>query len=297
MLISIEEKRLVADEVKEIKSVAKSSELKLRQLILQIAEKYDKSGLIPREEIGTRIRALLKDELDQDYTPSIDRIISYTLPTEYKKETSPTLDLTPESDLQEFLVTQIEIGELWRIVSYECLIKLKKQRLDEEQIGKDLDRKLSVSISDLVAKSKDLLSELILTKEHKLDIREKLSPWIKFRVQLLFLEKSLHEIAEIVGQSAKWQKDIVKGKNADKIQAFIAENSECPVCHWDMKDWFDKNFERYERGLPIIPPNSKELKEAVSRFRANVVASTLGITPQTVNKVVSYFFSTLNQQK
>lgn len=300
MLIPPEQKRLLLDEIKEIKTLKKDSGIRMRELILQCAKKLE-TVLEEKRFVSKTVKEILKQSMGDDYDSSIERTIEYTLPDTYKLQTAPKLDLHPATPLQEYLVLLDDLGSLFVSLAYKEFIKLKKLPVSEaksieSKIEDSINRKLSVSISQLITDVKDTIAKLERDSD-SIDERELIHEIHRVKIKLNNFELSLHEIGEILGQSAKWQKEIIKGKDSETTQKFLEEIERCPVCDFDMKDWFNRNAKRVLKGLKVSPPNSTEIEQGISRQIAQVISSSTSVSIDTVLKVMKSWAKTRNPDR
>ncbi|MBI5698531.1 MAG: hypothetical protein HZC29_08670, partial [Thaumarchaeota archaeon] len=300
MLIPQEQKRLLVDEIKEIKTIKKGSELRMRELILQCAKKLE-VVIEEKRFVSKTVKEILKQAMGDDYDSSIERTIELTLPDDYKINKGNKLDLHPTTPLQEYLVLLEDLGSLFTGLAYKEFIKLKKvneadSKELESKILDSLNRNVSVEISDLITDVKDTIAKLERDAD-SIDERELIHEIHRVKIKLNNYELSLHEIGEILGQSAKWQKEIIKGKDSETTNKFLEEIQRCPVCDFDMKDWFNRNAKRVLKGLKVSPPNSTEIEQGISKQISLVISGATGVPVDTVLKVLKSFAKARNPDR
>lgn len=225
--------QLLHDELAEYQKLKRASKETISDLIRKASQKLYDSKMCETNQIA---RVLKKKFIDHK------SLVEKTLPDSYKLVTRPKEADIPKSELQEVFFLSVKLFDEKSKLCKKIYSALKQDPEFENNLKDQKFRSLDEVKSDM--------AELEVIK-NLVDKREKLHEWQKVIVRKKSLEDTLHHVAEIFDQSAKWIKHINEDQELDKI---INEIQQCPKCHWQIADWFNVNAERVRKGLPVKQP-------------------------------------------
>lgn len=262
----LSDEAILRDEIAEMKDITASKE----KIIKQAAEKLAKSGKYD-DDLTVICSRLVKvwSEISKSY---IAKVLPDTYKRPYiKKEEDVAADL-----FEEILFRFEDIHNELAKISADLIKKCR----DDENVKKDLEQALAQSIHDFHeypdAYLKDLKKQLstirqlenlieFLKKQENdidyikelIDYREKLDPFMKLRLKMMFFENHFISLGKKIHYSDKWMSITNRDETAMKI---VGELRCCPACGYDMSEWFVKAKIAYEKGQPIPEPKVPDRK-------------------------------------
>ncbi len=229
-------------EIEELKTVERTQ---YKPIIIKMAAKLEGLDYIENTKISSYLSKVLKSHVT-------DRYIQKILPDKFKQEHKAKTELVRTLDsLDEFILQYKEAFNL----GLKFLDDLQRKAKESNELRAEL--MTSTPFTELVRSARDMIIDFSYMAELT-DYREKLTMFNKVIMKMDMFHFSLHKVANNVHQTAKWAKAIDRDP---KLKSYIERLEKCPRCDWNMRDWFDKNIIRLNKGLVVKFPTKVELNK------------------------------------
>lgn len=245
----------------EIHEYMKNIQVK-EDIITRAAKKLEDSGKYPNPQVIANIIVreftIAKTTINEDRKKAVKVLsksyIYSVLDEKYKRDYKKPKD-TPVDLIEEvfFRIEDIhkDIAKISSDIIKKCRADEKVKAavteainefihsLHEENTTDELKKQLSKvgQIKDLILLLKNSQNDINYIKEIA-DYREKLEPFMKLRLKMMFLDGSFcGQLATKLKMSSKW---MTKVKNDDSMLDILKSIKGCPSCGFNMAEWFKK---------------------------------------------------------